>query len=808
MNNSNELISTNEPFGTLTRSDKKDIAQIYSDRNDNRLFHNYLCFGNENIKELFLQICLMTIEDNISESDNRKLSSLKKGMFLKKVNVSKNEIPYFKFKGLTEDIVQLQKLYEDKKDKYDVSYMKNKAEQILKPIELYEKRLQNRYNAASVENYRKNLASVLSIKIQSYWNTKKSVILVPNKLIENVAKFEFNFRGKKYKLGQLCNCWHIDDNGDLNKMPYSNGYEYPSVILASNLEGIQNYLYSQKNAKNVSVYVLGDNWYRNNNEYEFRSLIDLCKNRFKLNVISNIYSSFESRHLDLFNYESVVKIFENNKNITKYGLRAIRCNDQFKQLLIELSEISDYIDSNPRYLGLSIQLKQVVGLLYGQVDKNSDFINRKIQEIDYLSSDLNFKNGDKLNEILLKLLNNRYGSQAKKEIKKIISNNNSKILMVVHDDLLGEANKEYAQYKNVDCVSIKSKPSNISNYDKIVLISPYTKDRRRWMYSKLNCEFCFIIPEINMEFWKRALKKDKRIITKISKVTENSDYSDQELDRIEELLMNISFYEKKKNKNESEYHLDKIDENFYSSIKESEQIHSATSEVDTSNTVSVSYKVKLISGKEILGTEYGTIYKMENDGRCKKVLISNLSVNDRILDFSIPYSDEVYRFKLKRKMEKYKNESFHNIQNIQDMDFYWKHELIEYVKERNLSTFQIKETFDKLGYDKKTIGFYSAWLDLNRIPIAPREPDFIKYIGLLINNDELLKKYENYYKASKEVRSRLREKREEKRDIFEGYTLKEIQESKVKSYTDRVRNIENLTDSAEIVDRNDANRII
>ena len=157
-------------------------------------------------------------------------------------------------------------------------------------------------------------------------------------------------------------------------------------------------------------------------------------------------------------------------------------------------------------------------------------------------------------------------------------------------------------------------------------------------------------------------------------------------------------------------------------------------------------------------------------------------------------------------MKKYKDEQIHNIQDIQDMDFYWKYEFIEYVKKRDLTTFQVKERFDKLGYDKKTIGFYSAWLDLNRIPIAPRESEFIKYIGLLIKNNELLDRYKDFYRASKEIKNRFREKRDKKIDNFEGYTLQEIQESKFKSYIDRVKDIEKLTDVA--VDRIDTNRII
>jgi hypothetical protein len=808
MNNSNQLISINEPFGMLTRSDRKDIAQIYSDRNTNQSFYNYLCFDNEKIKELFLQICLMTVEDNISMEGNKDFSSLKKGTFLKKINASEAEVPYFRFKGLTKDTIQLEKLYEDKKDKYDISYMRSKAEEILKPIELYEDRLKSRYNSASIENYRRNLASILSTEVQSYWNTKKSVIIAPNKLIEEMINFEFDFGRKNYRLGQLCNCWRIDDEGTLKKASYSNGYEYPCVILASNLVGVQNYLYGQKNAKNISVYVLGDNWYKGNNVYEFRSLIDLCENRFKLNVISNIYSSFESKDLDLFNYDSLVKIFENNKNITKYSLKAVKCNDQLRKSLTELSEIIDYIEYDRKYIELFFQLKKFVGLLYGQVDRNFSFINQMVQDIAKLSSDLNFKDKDKLNELLLILLNNRYGSQVKKEIKKILSDD-SKYLLVVHNDLLEEVNKEYTQYKNVDCVSIKSKPSDVLDYDKVILVSPYSKDRRRWMYSKLNCELCFIVPETNLGFWKRALKKDKKIFTKISKYTEDLNYPRQELERIEKLLKSISLYEKKKENNEPKYRLDKIDEDLYLSIEETEQTeqtHIVTPETDAVNTVSINYKVKLISGKEIFGTEYGTIYKLGNDGRCEKTLISDLSTNDGIIDFSLPYSDEVYRFKLKRRMKKYKDEQIHNIQDIQDMDFYWKYEFIEYVKKRDLTTFQVKERFDKLGYDKKTIGFYSAWLDLNRIPIAPRESEFIKYIGLLIKNNELLDRYKDFYRASKEIKNRFREKRDKKIDNFEGYTLQEIQESKFKSYIDRVKDIEKLTDVS--VDRIDTNRII
>ena len=53
-----------------------------------------------------------------------------------------------------------------------------------------------------------------------------------------------------------------------------------------------------------------------------------------------------------------VNIIMSNKNITKYSLKAVKCNDQLRKSLTELSEIIDYIEYDRKYIELFFQLKK------------------------------------------------------------------------------------------------------------------------------------------------------------------------------------------------------------------------------------------------------------------------------------------------------------------------------------------------------------------------------------------------------------------------------------------------------------------
>lgn len=827
--NSKNLLLNLKPFGVISRNNQRLISEIYKDDiNDLETINEYLCLGNEVTYETILQICFMNIETNIESTKCNRIEDLKAGMYLKNIGKFKDEKPYYIFKSLSPSQVSVDEI-DGKKKNYVSGILRSKADEDLKPVELYESRFKKRFNSKAVNSYKDNFAHLLKKKVNTYWNTKNTLILAAEKDIDKLVEKEFCFDVRQneyfdddrvnFKLGEICNCWKLMNSDEIKKLPFSNGYEKPSIIFSSNLLEATDYIHKYVDeSKDFFVYLIGDKWFKGDTSLGLSDLVEVCKGKCKLNIITNLYAILNNNTIKLDGIEknniSILNDEGSVKNAFNYYLNFVNCNDDFIDNLNILHKFIELSKEDWMLKSFNYALKKFIGLIYAQSDKNIPYIKRKAEELIDMGINVDSSDLEKINSALSNLISNRYGSQVKKEVTKIINDEKS-TAVVVNAEVLEDTKKMYSEkmYSDVDFLSMNSDITDISleEYDQIIIISPYMKERRRWMYSNLDTDLFFVVPIINRKFWKKSLSNEKTKLHEMIHLASDYEYFENSIKKIDQLIECISKYDSRHNVK------DKIDDLIEDTSYDTElslddeinvnnnvEFNKNQEDSKNNNIVSTKYEISLKSGRQILGTEYGYTYILDKKNICRKILISKVKKDDEILDFDIPYSDVVYRFELKTK---FKKNSEYMKENTQDyLDFYWKNELHKYVEKMGYSPLKLKRKFDDLDY-YRTIGFYSAWISTDKIPIVPKNSEFIQKIGLLIKNDNLANNPEKYYMASKNIKIKLKNKRDTTLETFDGKNLDLLIKNGIASpYRDIVNKIDIVNHIG--INRADTNRII
>lgn len=778
------------PFGYISKNKRRVLNDFFACEELEESYAYQYCNASY-YKELVLLICLMTSYKNLSDGKKINLEELDIGTKL----LFKKE--YYTFKGkdeISSDHYVLEPINQ-KKDSYTRILRKKVIEDGASIVTSTKKKKLN-----SVKEYFGKLLGLSSI---SWTNDQSVIIILEKKILNEIMEVQFNINGQVAYLGEFCAVRYLKESLNFEQLPHSNSTEKPIVIFSSNMDAVVEYL-DEHNGEvpEKKVYVIGDKWFTEGQLINLNTLEDACD---EFNILMAVFSSISSV-MDKKKIDFLKKMEENfcwldSEEFEKLEISFtfVSSNMDFNNALTQLNEYLEEISEVPELRYLDKLLKKFLKMNYSQLVGSSNTLEQQMIIISEYMEKLNLEETELVAGNLYDIYSNRFGYQNRKMMKSIKSK--GKCAIIVMDEMVEET-KEI--YKNDTTITVLPYSAPIyedlyGKFDTMILLSPYAKDRRKWLLSYISEKIVVVLPELQKKYLAYSLRKDMELIRSLYKLDtsrfgQDSGYLeviDEYLDKNkkESKILQYSNYEE-----ELFEKLDKEDDvqNTYARLLSSLEYSDFKAENEVDNQlVNVVFGIELYSGSNLFGTEFGKVFLLQ-ENYCKRTNVCDLKPGQQILEFDIPYSDDFYR----QRFKKYKNENLNGIETSQDIreDYFWKSILIKYIEKRKITPMQFKEKMDELGAVDKTTSFYKTWSSPDLIPILPQDSSFIYYIGLLTGNSKLINEPSKYYNASKRVKQNLNYERDRFIEAMDGKNLDDIiMDDSVKSHsTDKIVLVEDV----------------
>lgn len=823
MEKSKSAIFMMNPFGYISKN-KKDFLTYFIDQENTKNI-DFLAFGYYNTsfyRELILLLCFSIVEKNISQFRMVDLNSLNERSSL----IYIGEIPnykgkYFKYKDIDKSGNVVLIPYKSTAGMTDSHSFPVKT--FRKDFSMTEIDVNELLRKRNVQDIRNKFAEIFSIKKINRMDRDNIVILASKKLIDEISEENLEFNGHEFCLKEICNFSYLKSTGELIPCSASAAIEKPMVIFSSHIFSLIDYIEdAYDKSKSLTVYAVGDKWLRKAQVSNLEALEDVCgKEDIPLRIVSSVNSILND---EVLTYFPKITIWESSrlykKNLPIVIPKLISCNKKFTDALDFFDDYLRIIEDE-NLLFFDKLLKNYLKMIFSQINNESLVIEEFMNKISEYGEIMQAPDLDKLHQAVYDLFDNRFGNKMKRSLDKLIASD-EEVAIVVMDELLYEVKDYYREDRKVAVYALKQEITEdlYGKYEKIIVLSPYANERRRWMYSGLDTPIYLLIPEVQSKYLEYSLKKDLKLFNRMK---EKNNFEREQLIQNYEKIINDTLgsirehsKDKKENKENSFERFEKeysneteVGQERFERILEAiddDEIDGNNPSGDRDNSATVIYGIDLLSGGHILGTSKGKIFVLDSQKKCKKIPISHLKMNHEILNFVIPYSDDFYRRNLRDKLE---NDLLDYEENSAEyLDIYWKSKLINFVKNRGLSVAQIKEDFELRGYRKRSENFYSSWTEIDKIRITPHDVSFIKYVGEVVGDAKISENPKKYFNASKIVKKKLYEEREKIINSFDGHTFAEISEKNIiKDISlEKIMSIEQI--EIEEVSRRMTNRIL
>lgn len=817
------LIYQNSPFGYVSGNVKKVIKDILSVENDKSFAYYYIV--EDYYQTLMLYVCLKAVYENLAHSNKIKLADISLGDSL----IYGGE--YFTFGGEAPDF----------KGKYILLGVGARKKGKNSPVSriLDEEAIVNGVTIATtvkrgsrVKDTRKKLADYLGISDFSRTNSQKIIIIAELNLLKKIEQVRLMIKNETLFFGELCPAWYFPNKGEKKRIAHDLSNNDPIVYFFSNISESLEYIENEKLPSHI--YIFGDKFEKGFKRSDFNSIIDIHnENDIQLGIFGTVPTLFESDLIEdlslvLKKYiwtDSYMTANREDELKVSYNFIPVSNNDDFQ---INVEKLHEFLaemrnDSSKRYLhNLLIGfLRTVLGQTHGG---ESAVFAEKMNVISEYSEKIGFHETKRLRQMLSDLSINRFGFNVSQKIKQI-THSKHKIALVVYPDLLNDTIEYYA----INNINIVVLPSNakltedmIYQYDHVILVNLKPADRRKWVSANVAKDYYFMFPKMHSDWLAKSLKRDERILQQVNKINELSGCMEgsyyqcvQKYLQSEELIQDINgnelldegaedLLEEMEDKIESE--MEVISRIVEKNSNESEYL--IDKDADKNAFVTINKKILLESGDVILGTDFGRAFVLVNGITYRKD-ISSINVCDEIVEFVVPYSNEIYLKRFQNDGYLFKSYSdFNEKEKAEFLDYYWKTSLEHYRKQNMLSSEDLADLFYRAGDGERKAAFLNQWTNSSKFPLLPRDKEFIKFVGKVIGDKNIEENYMSFYRASEKVKNNLRELRDQTIEEFDGMPLEQILDNTEIEFSQRLRVIGLLDINYPDVPRQFTNRII
>lgn len=818
------LIYQNSPFGYVSGNVKKIIKDIFSVEKDKAFAYYYIV--EDYYQTLMLYVCLHAVYANLACSNRINLEDIGIGDSL----IYKGE--YFTFGGKSPDLP----------GKYILLGVEARNKGKNSPVDrlLDEEAIVKGATIATtvkrgskVKDTRKIIAEYLGISNFSRTNSKKIIIIAELSLLKKVEQVRLKMINETLYFGEICPAWYFPNKGERKRITHDISNNDPIVYFFSNVSEALEYIENEKLIFS-SIYVFGDKFEKGSKRSDFNSIIDIHnENNFKLGIFGTVPTVFEPDLIEDLSTVSKKYIWTDSYMTANredgfeifYNFIPVSNNEEFR---LNIEEIQKFLvemrnDRSKRYLRKLLVgfLRTTLGQTHGE---GKSILEKKIYDIAQYSERIGFHETKELKQVLSLLSANRFGFNVSQKINHI-SYNKQNIALVVFPDLLHDTSEYYAK-NNINIAvlasNLKLTEDMIYRYDHVILVNLKPADRQKWVSANVAKMYYFMFPKMHSKWLIKSLKRDKRILQQIDTISELSgcvegDYykSIQEYLQSEELFqsndgneINDDFAKDmlEEMEDEIENEMEVISRIVEKNRKESD--YPVDNEADNNGVVTINKEILLESGDVILGTDFGRVFVLVNGIIYRKDILS-ISAFDEIVEFEVPYSNEIYlkRFQDDSYLLK-RHTDFNDKDKAEFLDYYWKTSFEYYRKQNMLSSEDLADQFYKAGGGERKSAFLNHWTNSNKFPLLPRDKEFIKYVGKVIGDKNIEENYMSFYRASEKVKNSLRDLRDQTIERFDGMPLEQILDNAEIEFSKRLRVIEILDINYPDVPRHFTNRII
>ncbi|GGP11237.1 hypothetical protein [Oceanobacillus neutriphilus] len=770
------LLFSSSPFGYISKNKKRvisDFLAIEECEDNNSYTYQYL--NSSYYKELIVAICLQNYLDNMSNGRKLDIDKLQVGQEIQFKN------KYYQYLGKDELGAGYRiKLVYGKQDGvtsiFSREILENRASKV------------NRTKRRKIPEVRQDFGNYFGIKNLSWTNEESVIILVEKKILNEILTAQIDLGKRVYTIGQICSVGYLKDSMEISYPANANNTEKRMILFSSSPDAIVEYLEENNGIVDESkVFVVGDKWFKKSQISNLINLEDACREfEIPIRTYSSVFSVMNNNSVELIesiNNEYCWLEASNDEHVITFDFIANNraYSEAIEKLNVYLSEISQ--EPNLKYLDKLLKL--FLKMNYNQVIGSSDTLERQMIAVSEYMLEKKLDNIDEVSCIMYDIYSNRFGYQVRNKIENIRTKDVN-CLLIVMDEMLEESRNHFINDKQLTILSYKSDITEdlYGKFEQVILISPYKTERRKWLSSYLAKDITVLVPQLQENFLIYSLKKDKHVIQKLDNMDLfNSKNNSAYLSAIEKYLS------KKTNDNDIGINLhknsiDNFDEEELVEKKFSELIskYASEEEIQSDNsTVDVTIGIDLESGGNIFGTEFSKIFVVGFDNIVRKIDTKELKVGQTIIEFSVPYADELYRNRYKSIVTRL--DSLKKSSNEVYLDYKWKKSLLDYIENRRLTSLELKEKMESLGFSSKTIAFYAAWSSIEKMPILSRDKEFIRYVGIMIGDNDMIAYPEKYEQASKSVKKKLVDDRVQFLGELEGRSLDEIKSnSAIKSF--------------------------
>ncbi|EHU8861658.1 hypothetical protein KZS09_002810, partial [Enterococcus faecalis] len=496
-----------------------------------------------------------------------------------------------------------------------------------------------------VSNTKEDFGKQLGLSSISWTNEDSVIIILEKKILNEIMNVQFNINGKNSYLGEFCIAKYLKETIVFEQLPHSNFAEKPMVIFSSNIGAVIEYL--DENDGDISekrVYVIGDKWFSNGQFSNLFTLEDACDDfGIPMTVFSSIPSVMDESKLKFLEKMDREFCWLESKEFSKMEIsfEFVSSNEEFDNAITKLNEYIGDIREIPRLKYLDKLLKRFLKMNYSQVIGYSRTLEQQMIIVSEYMEKLNLEETEKISGILYDIYCNRFGFQNKKIIESIRSKD--KCALVVMDEMVEETKKIYM---NDDTITVLPYSEKIyedlyGTFDSVILLSPYARDRKKWLSSYLTNKLFVVSPDLQEKYLMHSLKRDKRIIQHL--YTLDNSYSDRDSAYLKAInkYFEKTMREKQVNNNCDDKvlydELDKEEDPQKEYLSLINNLIITTSGIETESEkqlVNVVRGIDLESGKNIFGTEFGKFFILQ-ENFCRKTDVNNIQIGQNIVEFEV-----------------------------------------------------------------------------------------------------------------------------------------------------------------------------
>lgn len=745
--NIKNFIIKSQPFGYISNRQKQIMEEISKFNKQGESFtYQYL---NESFYcNVISMICLQFVLNNIKNDKQLSIADLS---LHDSVEYEKS---YYYFEGCNGDGTYNLKAADNRKNSCDMIVPENRLLQFGHRSRKVKKRKAN--------NYLHDFAQYFGLELKGLVNNGQVAVLLTKDVYDNIIQSKYIVGGRQLFFSQICNSEYLTGSGKINLSLHADTANEPLILFCSNANAFINHLDNRK-TQFEKIYVFGDKWYMDNYLSDILSLPDLAnENNTALALISSNNVANDNNSMQM------IKMIQQSRNwLSDYeeslSFINVHTNIDFATYTTEIIHFLIEAKNDPslRFLTKLIWNSLRVGASVAR--KSSPLFGSQINILEeYLETHKNI-HCPKVIDDLHHIYSNRFGAQMKKMILKTV--NNSSLYAIVVPDKLKSEYEDLFNLPNVSFFSFRDKITE-DMYDRfgtVVLVNPYAHERKKWARAFICKQLIILTPQFFIDSIYNSVKKELRLVKEYN--TQNDFSKGGYVTALRSLLNDINRYRI----NQQQQEIDKQDANhiykqmetdedeILSSqevyVKEIEERKTEYAKITNAEKVDVHKVITLTHGNKLYSTDNAYLLIESSNGTLVRREATQIAYGDKIVNFNIPYADFSYRKWFKDVSE---DQSLLTNKDEQN-DFRWKRAFINFINKNDYTPaiLQRKMTLFENTTEHHTKQYYATWSDPKKMPMLPREPEFIKYIGELISDDNIRENYKMFYDSSAAVKQEL-----------------------------------------------------